>query len=834
MLIQGLICSASFLWSTEIFNIVTLSPNCNYGGKRSDGRDLCQCTINSLQSKTRMDGKEYKVTPVNSPGSTSGSSGEMGEFNGKDDKVSQEKLEADKGHSDKDVHNYTPQINEYQLHDAKPETVFFQEKDFNPGPENCSATTESSIRKGQMFKQGVIASNQRTALECFKEFTEMNNCNEPYLVTFPEPAITKDVTPANVSLASTSRETKGFWPMGVARKMKFEKVDAFHRSEVGMFGSTFNYNGMTSEMNKGKQPIIDVDDSKSSSNKKDDGLENFECISSRGIISTVKRARFYNFESELMRGKRLKKQNNDNCSFMNWVTTITNGLDKPYKDAPMEFFQHPSLHMKGIISPLSISEKEREIVGVSHGIMGFKSIFQNMCRHGYNVRSNINKYVDHQKELIAVKGTEGEKQDGCAELMTQSGHIFQKNLWITRYTHSLSSPAFKSVQCSDHKQPCLEVLTSRWSEKPQHNSVSHIDKPESKLQLTLSSEYCKKSEPMSSTFARRLDALMHTTTLNNVDEHTGANKICLFCGMSGHNIRECSEVVETRLEHYLKTMPMYDRNKEASCFCILCFHLDHWAVACPNVSSKGNLVTCSTTFFGDVNLRNTPEIHRNDHFADHDGVVMFLSGSKKDHHQVENKATGSDFLVSTNVGCHKNESACCRGLDLHMNRDEDVSNTDKMKVTASFSSQNEVKMFEFTPFCSHLSTKIASEPEGIFGFVRKLRLSRKDIIRWMKSSAPHIDLTGFFLRLRIGKLEKGLGGTGYHVACINGAASYQSSIIACVGSSAFSVTSRFISNQDFDEDELNTWWFQKQRDGSKIPSTEELNEKLQLRIKLEF
>lgn len=33
----------------------------------------------------------------------------------------------------------------------------------------------------------------------------------------------------------------------------------------------------------------------------------------------------------------------------------------------------------------------------------------------------------------------------------------------------------------------------------------------------------------------------------------------------------------------------------------------------------------------------------------------------------------------------------------------------------------------------------------------------------------HLD--GFFLRLRLGKWEEGLGGTGYYVACITGIAS---------------------------------------------------------------
>ena len=40
--------------------------------------------------------------------------------------------------------------------------------------------------------------------------------------------------------------------------------------------------------------------------------------------------------------------------------------------------------------------------------------------------------------------------------------------------------------------------------------------------------------------------------------------------------------------------------------------------------------------------------------------------------------------------------------------------------------------------------------------------------RWLMSPIMHTTLDGFFLRLRFGKLEEALGGTGYHVARING------------------------------------------------------------------
>lgn len=41
-------------------------------------------------------------------------------------------------------------------------------------------------------------------------------------------------------------------------------------------------------------------------------------------------------------------------------------------------------------------------------------------------------------------------------------------------------------------------------------------------------------------------------------------------------------------------------------------------------------------------------------------------------------------------------------------------------------------------------------------------------LRWMNSHTSLSHLDGFFLRLRLGRSEAGLGGTGYYVACING------------------------------------------------------------------
>ncbi|XP_010522494.1 PREDICTED: uncharacterized protein LOC104801095 isoform X2 [Tarenaya hassleriana] len=132
-------------------------------------------------------------------------------------------------------------------------------------------------------------------------------------------------------------------------------------------------------------------------------------------------------------------------------------------------------------------------------------------------------------------------------------------------------------------------------------------------------------------------------------------------------------------------------------------------------------------------------------------------------------------------------------------------------------------------------------PEAVFDAVRVLRLSRTDILKWMNSKVSGSDLEGFFLRLRLGKWEEGLGGTGYYVACITGTVEEQSSarrsensISVKVGRTTCLVESQYISNHDFLEEELTAWWRATAKNGGSVPSEEELRRKIRQRKMLGF
>lgn len=132
--------------------------------------------------------------------------------------------------------------------------------------------------------------------------------------------------------------------------------------------------------------------------------------------------------------------------------------------------------------------------------------------------------------------------------------------------------------------------------------------------------------------------------------------------------------------------------------------------------------------------------------------------------------------------------------------------------------------------------KIHGIPQRMFDTIRKLRLSRTEILKWMNSRLPVANLHGYFLRLRLAKWEEGVGGAGYYVACItdeNPSKGSKKPIRVNIGGVECLVESRYISNCDFIEDELIAWW-QRTLTSGRVPMEEGLTSKLEEREKLGF
>ncbi|KAK4405822.1 hypothetical protein Sango_0588700 [Sesamum angolense] len=169
-----------------------------------------------------------------------------------------------------------------------------------------------------------------------------------------------------------------------------------------------------------------------------------------------------------------------------------------------------------------------------------------------------------------------------------------------------------------------------------------------------------------------------------------------------------------------------------------------------------------------------------------------------------------------------------------------LDSPNEYQKSTALNSENDLKDKQSFPPYNFINAQSAVVPEEMFQAIRKLRMSRADILRWMSSdvSLPH--LNGFFLRLRLTKLEAGLGGTGYYVARITGDTAatihckFKNSIFVDVAGIKSSVGSRYVSNHDFLEDEIKAWWTRIANNGGQMPSLHELSSKFVDRKRLEW
>lgn len=279
-------------------------------------------------------------------------------------------------------------------------------------------------------------------------------------------------------------------------------------------------------------------------------------------------------------------------------------------------------------------------------------------------------------------------------------------------------------------------------------------------------------------------------------------------------------MTESELEVLIRSIGSYDGAEESSCLCIRCFQLDHWAISCPTSSSN-----------------RSQQLEYN---------ISLVNQNRNDNLQLFSDNECSPSLLEIKQG-HPIELA----NRVHYSRDKspsDLMHHKKKFLLAITSGSNQVqKQITSDPTENSLkeninlvSEEIADVPRGVFDVIRGLRLSRVDILKWMNSNTSLSHLDGFFLRLKLGKLEAGLGGTGYYVACITGLKgeklerdSNNCIYVNVCGVKCF-VGSQYVSNQDFLEDELTTWWRKTLESGGNVPTKEDLRLKLDERMKLGF
>lgn len=184
----------------------------------------------------------------------------------------------------------------------------------------------------------------------------------------------------------------------------------------------------------------------------------------------------------------------------------------------------------------------------------------------------------------------------------------------------------------------------------------------------------KSSDALASVFAKRLDALRHIIHPSIRSDPETCPLTCFFCGNSGHDLRNCPELTETELENLLLNISSFERVDESSCLCIRCFQLDHWAISCPLATSQERMRSKQKRVSG--------------------SFPNFLTWSMK-------------------------ESSSKR-----------LSTSNELQKSSLSNLGNHLKDRHLFPPCKLLNTQIAAPQDEVFHAIRKLRLSRSDILRY--------------------------------------------------------------------------------------------------------
>ncbi|WJX13569.1 hypothetical protein P8452_03946 [Trifolium repens] len=212
------------------------------------------------------------------------------------------------------------------------------------------------------------------------------------------------------------------------------------------------------------------------------------------------------------------------------------------------------------------------------------------------------------------------------------------------------------------------------------------------------------SEQMALMVARRSVASEHSMPTNKVECTSQVNMFCLFCGTRGHQLSDCSAVEESELEDLQKNANPYEDLENFAFMCIKCFQLNHWAISCSKLPSGNNVIPSNE---GSARPQT-------------DAADRILSGStihdRTDHKtdQNVNLKRKSNDIIAVEIEC----------------------NASSKKYCGSSSKENK---FKDKPIITSPSRHV---PERIFDAVKKLQLSRTDILKWITAYGSISQLDG--------------------------------------------------------------------------------------------
>ncbi|XP_048135135.1 uncharacterized protein LOC115726653 isoform X2 [Rhodamnia argentea] len=461
-------------------------------------------------------------------------------------------------------------------------------------------------------------------------------------------------------------------------------------------------------------------------------------------------------------------------------------------------------------SNFSLGEQNSKKAGEDHSSSPEEKISNLGCRNDSLGSLWISRFASRtscsiQKQDICVHSMGGTVEDSgnFIRITAQSNQSFGCHPDPTNIEVKDCTSEEPSNGVGKEPQDCAAGIEASFGFRKLQNSHDHHMMH--KVNRLSSSQRLKSSEEMASLFARRLDALKHIIPPNPLDVGAGCSATCLFCGTKGHGLQKCSEIAEAELEDVLMNAKSYQVVEEMPPLCIRCYQLNHWAVTCPNVVAK-SIPPQDCTYVINHRCSDIAQLQYK-HMHQKSNLVDRCNGNLK--------------------------------LKEVSSSDKDIPNPNWIRKCSALSPiQSRLKENAITTTGNFEERHISDVPKAIFDSVKMLQLSRTSILKWMSARTSPVHLDGFFLRLRLGKWEEGLGGTGYYVACITGMQREKTSgrnpISVNIGGVKYLVESRYISNHDFLEDELMAWLCMTSRAGGKIPTEEDLRMKVEEKKRLGF
>ncbi|EAZ13722.1 uncharacterized protein [Oryza sativa Japonica Group] len=606
------------------------------------------------------------------------------------------------------------------------------------------------------------------------------------------------------------------------------------------------------KLEKGKEKLIyDMSNCVSNTNEGDDSNESIESCPS---TKAPKRKHGQFSAAEMTSGnKRCRREDNESScsglfhkndsSFFNWMSTLTNGVkvfdettavplnqkfsaatgeEFPTNPVPLQnncgvplqsvgfnsLFQ--SLYSQNVmITSRNTCHQSESSYTANRLTLGFKSSKPvSMGRETLNVatetlaagRIQMDSYGDrgafqNQMGIFPLRAERNQNGFHGSSSNAASGHKddFSESLWVSRLLPKTPMKVMDTTRCDEETDFCSanpkglgdssspqDFNVEKELNNSQYFTSKGSDNETTSSKCAAPQDENKPSETMASIFAKRLDALRHANT---------------------------SAV--------------------------------HVAITCDHGTPKGRNHKTSS-FVVSYNSHDEQESGQKTHKSSGgEGRIVLWTGDKGK----EQLSPGNDKELGEKV-LSKHENQNCEGSSdgkvvppkCNLETNTYIEEIDRKRLQnkegAPNSMENQPDNKQMVPY-GIVPNDVYDEASVVFGALQRLRLSRSDIIRWMRSPVMHTTLDGFFLRLRFGKWEEALGGTGYHVARINGVLD-KNRLSVTIRNSTCQVDSRFVSNHDFHQDELKAWWSAAMKSGWKLPSQEELNTKLRERELLRF